>query len=115
MTSRHRCAAAAALLVAALAAGCKGGVTPIEQLLDDPSRYDGKTVRIAGNVESAVGVLGYGTYQVDDGTGKLSVLTREGGAPREGARVGVEGEFRSAFTVGTVIGAVLMERRRFTP
>jgi hypothetical protein len=116
MSSRFRAVASALLWVAlVLAVGCKGGVTPIEDLLDDPSRYEGQTVRIAGTVESAMGVLGYGAYRVNDGTGKLTVLTTGGGAPREGAEVGVEGQFRSAFTIGTTSGAVLMERKRSTP
>lgn len=93
--------------------GCRsGGVTPIGDLLDDPSRYDGKSVRIAGDVKEAAGVLGYGTYRVDDGTGTLLVLTRSGGVPREGAEIGVEGIFRSVFTLGDISGAVLMEERR---
>jgi hypothetical protein len=96
-------------------AGCKAGVTPIKTLLDDPGRYDRQTVRIAGTVGSSVGVLGYGAYQVDDGTGTLTVVTKEGGAPREGAKVGAEGEFRAAFTLGTQTAAVLVESRRFTP
>jgi hypothetical protein len=29
----------------------------------------------------------------------------------EGAKVGVEGEFRSAYTIGTHSGAVLMEKQ----
>ncbi|HEY3216849.1 MAG TPA: hypothetical protein VGK93_10190 [Candidatus Eisenbacteria bacterium] len=98
-----------------LAAGCKGSITEIKTLLDDPSRFDKQTVRVAGTVGSSVGVLGYGAYQVDDGTGTLTVVSKEGGAPREGARVGVEGEFRSAFTLGTQTAAVLVEKQRFTP
>ncbi len=96
-----------------LLAGCKGGILPIKTLLDDPSRYDGKTVRIAGTVSGAVGILGYGTYEINDGTGKLLVVARGGGAPRDSAKVGVEGEFRSAYTIGTHSGAVLLEKRRF--
>jgi len=97
-----------------LAAQCKG-TTPIRELLDDPSRFDGKTVRIAGEVKNAAGVLGFGGYEVDDGTGSLPVVSQAGGAPREGARIGVEGTFRSAFTLGTKTGAVLVEERRYTP
>jgi hypothetical protein len=52
---------------------------------------------------------------VDDGTGTLTVVTKEGGAPREGAKIGVEGEFRSAFTLGTETAAAMVEKRRFTP
>jgi hypothetical protein len=35
--------------------------------------------------------------------------------PRVGAKVGVEGTFRSAFTLGTKSVAVLLEKRRRTP
>jgi len=99
----------------ALLAGCKSGATPIRTLLDDAPRYDKQTVRIVGTVGHSMGVLGYGAYQLDDGTGKLTVVTKESGAPREGAQVGVEGEFRAAFTLGTESVAVLMEKKRYTP
>lgn len=91
--------------------GCKGTVA-IKTLLDDPSQYDRKTVRIAGTVGTSFGVLGYGAYRIDDGTGTLTVVSKGGGAPREDVRVGVEGEFRSAFTLGTETAAVLIEKRR---
>ena len=95
-----------------LIASCKNTVA-IKTLLDDPSQYDKKTVSIVGTVGQSIGVLGYGTYSLDDGTGTLRVVSKEGGAPRDGARVGVEGEFRSAFTLGTETVAVLIEKRRF--
>jgi len=117
--NRHiRSIAAAALLlllVLALAACKGGGTTDIKTLLDDPARFDKQTVRIAGTVDESAGILGYGTYHLDDGTGKLWVLAQGGGAPRNGAKVGVEGEFRSAFTLGDRSGAVLMESKRYTP
>ena len=94
-------------------AGCKGA-TPIQKLLDDPSQYDGQLVQIAGTVTKSVGVLGTGLYQVDDGTGKLFVVSKDGGAPREGAKVGVRGTFKSAFTIGTETAAVLQETERVT-
>ena len=93
---------------------CKG-TTSIKTLLDDPGRFDGQTVRIAGDVQGSVGALGFGAYQVNDGTGTLSIVTEGGGAPRQGARVGVEGTFRSAYTLGTQTVAVLVEQRRYTP
>ncbi len=103
------------LAVAALA-GCRGGTaTTIKTLLDDPARFDKQTVRIAGVVGPSMGVMGYGAYEVDDGTGKLPVVSEHGGAPRQGATVGVEGEFRSAFTLGTQTVAVLVEKKRYTP
>jgi hypothetical protein len=96
-----------------LAAAACPGAKPIQELLDDPSRYEGQTVRIAGEVKQSAGAFGYGVYQVDDGTGTLTVIIEGGGsAPRVGAKVGVEGEFRSAFTLGTRTVAVLVEEKR---
>jgi len=104
-----------ATLALVLLAACPQ-TTPIKQLLDDPARFEGKTVRISGNVTESIGALGYGGYQVDDGTGKLTVVVEGGGgAPRVGAKVGVEGTFRSAFTLGTKSVAALIEKRRFSP
>lgn len=104
-------------LLALALTGCKGngGVTSIKTLLDDPGRFDRQIVRIAGTVGKSAGMLGYGAYQVDDGTGTISVVSKVNGAPREGAKVGVEGEFRSAFTLGTSSAAVIMEQRRYEP
>lgn len=102
------------LATVALVLGCQG-TTSIKTLLDDPSRYDGQTVRIAGDVEGSVGILGYGAYQVNDGTGTLPIVTQSGGAPRNGAKVGVEGTFRSAYTIGSQSVAVVVEERRYTP
>lgn len=120
MTSRSsrtlRLAAAVSLVL--LLAGCKASelqVTPIKTLLDDPSRFDKQTVRIAGDVTRSLGVMGYGAYEVDDGTAKIPVVTQENGAPRTGAKVGVEGEFRSAFTLGTTTAAAIVEKERYTP
>jgi hypothetical protein len=93
--------------------GCKGA-TPIRKLLDDPSQYEGMTVQIAGDVTKSIGVLHTGVYQVDDGTGKLFVVSKDGGAPREGAKVGVKGVFHAAFTLGTETAAVLQESERIT-
>lgn len=116
-SSRRGWRAAGAMLVtfaAVFVASCNG-TTPIKTLLDDPGRFDGQTVRIAGNVQNAVGALGYGAYQVNDGTGTISIVSQGDGAPRQGAKVGVEGTFRSAYTLGNQTAAVLVEKRRYTP
>jgi hypothetical protein len=52
---------------------------------------------------------------VDDGTGTLTVVVEGGGGtPRTGAKVGVEGIFRSAFTLGTKSVAALIEKQHKT-
>ena len=104
-------AAAAALFL--LAAGCAKTI-PIKDLLANAAGYDGKTVQVAGTVKSAAGALGYGVYQIDDGTGSVMIVTESGGAPAQGAKVGVQGTFRSAFTIGTDVVAVILEKDRRT-
>lgn len=63
-----------------LLVGC-AGVTPIGELLDNPARYDGKTVRVEGEVKESAGGLGLGAYQVRDATGTLTVVSERGGPP----------------------------------
>jgi len=92
-------------------AGCKGA-TDIRKLLDNPAEYEGKTVRIAGTVKDTAGILNYGVFTLDDGTGTIAVITHVGGAPREGAKVGVEGTFRSAFTLQDKTVAAVEETKR---
>ena len=104
----------ASLALVLLLSGC-ASVTPIGQLLDDPGRYDGKTVRIAGDVEGSAGALGVGGYQVRDRTGSLAVVSEGAAPPRTGSRIGVKGTFQSLFTIGTRSLAVLREQSRFEP
>jgi len=95
-------------------AGC-ASVTPIGELLHNPSRYDGKTVRIEGEVQGSEGGLGVGEYQVKDGTGTLTVVTDHGGAPRTGTKIGVKGRFQALFTLLSKTLAVLREESRSLP
>jgi hypothetical protein len=94
--------------------GC-ASVTPINQLLNDPSRYDGKTVRIKGQVKGAVGGLGVGGYEVKDNTGTLTVVTNRKDPPRTGANIGVKGKFQALLSLGFKSLAVLREEDRFYP
>ena len=55
-----------------------------------------------------------GAYQVDDGTGKIWVITRNG-VPREGAKVGLKGRVESGIRLGQeMIGAIIREEDRRT-
>jgi hypothetical protein len=92
-------------------AGC-AGVTPIRDLLNDPSEYDGKTVRIKGEVQGAVGGLGVGAYEVKDKTGTLTVVSEDESPPRSGAEVGVTGKFQALLSLGFRSLAVLREESR---
>ena len=99
---------AGALLVLA---GC-ASVTPIGELLDNTTKYDGKTVRVQGEVREGAGGLGVGAYQLKDNTGQITVVSDQGSAPRKGAKVAVKGKFESLFSLGTAGVAVIREESR---
>ena len=42
---------------------CNTKTTSIKTLLSDPGKYDGKTVRITGDVQQSIGALGFGAYR----------------------------------------------------
>ena len=111
MTSSSRLGLVAGMLIALN--GC-ASVTPIGDLLNNPQRYDGKTVSIEGEVREAIGGLGLGAFQVRDKTGTIPVVS-QGSPPPTGARIGVKGKFESVFTLGTRSLAVLREESRSTP
>jgi uncharacterized protein with beta-barrel porin domain len=101
-------------VVLLLLAGC-ASTTPIGDLLSDASRYNGKTVRIKGEVTRSVGAIVAGAYQVKDGTGTLTVVSDKASPPPEDSRIGVKGVFQSLVTLGSRSLAILKEESRFNP
>jgi len=102
---------AAALL---LLAGC-ASTTPIGDLLSNSSKYNGKTVRIKGDVTKSVGALVAGAYEVRDNTGSLTVVSEGNSPPPDGSKIGVKGIFQALLTLGSKSLAVLKEESRFNP
>ena len=95
-----------------LLAGC-ASVTPIGELLQNSSKYNGKEVRIKGEVKESAGLLGRGAYQVKDGTGTLTVISETSAPPPSGSKIGVKGVFQALLTLGSKSLAVLREHSRF--
>ncbi|HEX8846793.1 MAG TPA: hypothetical protein VF791_19275 [Pyrinomonadaceae bacterium] len=84
----------------------------ISKILADPGRYRNKEVGITGTVTDSYGALNTGAYEIDDGTGKLWVVTRRG-VPARGARVGAKGRVYNGFSFGgRNFGTVLEESDR---
>lgn len=104
----------APLAVLLLLAGC-ASTTPIGDLLSDASRYNGKTVRIKGEVTRSAGAVVAGAYQVKDDTGTLTVVSDKASPPPENTRIGVKGVFQSLVTLGSRSLAILREESRFNP
>ena len=74
----------------------------INQIKADPNRYVQHEVGIEGQVVRSYSVLGKGAYEVDDGTGKLWVVSDKG-VPRTGTRVAVKGKIKDGFNLGSIV------------
>jgi hypothetical protein len=79
-----------------LTTGC--ATVKIRQVLNNPARYQGREVRLDGEVTRSTGLVVAGVYQIDDGTGKLNVLSTRP-IPRQGSHVTVKGRVQSGVTV----------------
>lgn len=85
----------------------------VAELTRDPGRYADKEVAVKGTVVSSWGALGTGMYEVDDGTGRIWVLSQNYGVPSKGARVGVAGRVVPTFSLGgRSFATVLRETQR---
>ena len=96
------------LFVAALLLTACPSQTNIAKINSDPGRYRGKEVGIAGRVTDSYGIPGYGAYEIDDGTGRIWVVTRRG-APARGSRVGAKGHVQTGLTFGGRSYGTVME------
>lgn len=107
-------AAPPALLLLLLLAGC-AGTTSINELLVNPTEYNGEKVRVEGEVTESAGAFGVGGYQLRDETGTITVVASDGAPPPRGSRVRVEGTFEALATIGSRSVAVIRETRREAP
>ena len=99
------------LAVVLLLTACPSQTT-ISKINADPARYRNKEVGIVGTVRDSYGALGQGAYEIDDGTGRIWVVTRRG-VPSRGSRVGAKGHVYTGFNYGgRNYGTVLEETDR---
>jgi len=98
---RHKYAILLILVLSGLImAGCEQ--KSINQIKADPSRYAKREVAVVGTVTRSFSVLGKGAYELEDGTGKLWIVSKTG-VPREGASVVVKGKIREGFNLSEII------------
>jgi hypothetical protein len=102
LRSKYRsCVVLAILVLWALAmSGCEQKT--ISEIKADPHRYADHDVSVVGNVTRSVSVLGMGAYEIEDGTGKLWIISKTG-VPREGARAVVKGKIRDGYNLGSIV------------
>ncbi len=84
-------------------AGCpeQAHVSDVEH---DPNHFRGKEIAIKGNVNESFAFMGQGAFQIDDGTGKIWVISQNYGVPGKGKEVVV---------VGHVVGGISFGARTF--
>jgi len=84
-------------------AGCptSAHISDVER---DPGRFRGKDVAIKGNVSESFSFMGQGAFRVDDGTGKIWVISQSYGVPGNG---------REVVVVGRVVGGISFGTRSF--
>jgi hypothetical protein len=99
-------------LVALLLAGCPPRES-IAKINQDPGRFAGKEISIAGQVTDSFGALGSGVFQVDDGTGTMWVFSKNYGVPGSGAKLAVTGHIQQGFAfAGRNFATILLETER---
>ena len=98
----RRISIVALLAVIVLVAGCGARQVRIAELKDQPTTYNEKAVRITGMVTSSFGIplVPFQLYNVDDGSGEITVLSRSGRAPATGTRVEVTGKLSEVAVLG---------------
>lgn len=105
------------LLTALVVSGCAARGVRIAELKDQPSKYDDKAVRITGTVTSSWGIplVPFQLYNVDDGSGEITVVSNSGRTPSKGSRVEVRGKINEFATLGgRSIGLHIQEQDRKT-
>jgi hypothetical protein len=100
-------------LAGLLLAGCPPRES-IAKINQDPGRFAGKEISIAGRVIDSFGALGSGVFLVDDGTGTMWVFSKRYGIPASETKLAVVGHIEQGFAFGGRNFAIVMretERR----
>jgi len=103
------------ILAAFVVTGCAARGVRIAELKDQPTKYATKSVSVTGVVTSSWGIplVPFQLYNVDDGSGEITVLSRSGRSPARGTRVQVKGKINEfAVFGGRSVGLHLQEEDR---
>ena len=108
---------AGALIAVLLLTSCAAHSVRIADLKDRPGHYEARTIKLHGVVTRSwsLPIAPLQFYNVDDGSGEMTVLARSGHAPAKGTRVTVSGRLSDVASLGSrSIGLHLEERDRHT-
>ncbi len=114
MTKKRRAGLLLLALIGALFVTACPNRESISKINADPGRYRNKEVGVAGTVRDSYGILGTGAYELEDETGSIWVVTKQG-VPSRGSRVGAKGRIRTGFSFGgRSFGTIVEESERST-
>ncbi|HUW50121.1 MAG TPA: hypothetical protein VMV75_03820 [Sulfuricella sp.] len=91
------------------------GLTPVKDIVASPAQFEGKEIRVKGKVKDVtkVPLVDIRFYVLDDGSGEVTVLTRND-LPAVNDTVTVKGVVESAAILGgQSIGLRIRETKRF--
>lgn len=100
-----------AFLVLVFAVSSCGLYTSISKINREPQKYQGKRVLVKGKVVETLAIpfVQKGMYKIDDGTGKIWIMSEER-VPFRGEKVTVEGRVKIGLAVGErTFGTVIAE------
>lgn len=104
-------AAGPAAAASAIITGCNSNDrTKISAILDRPDRFVGRSVIVAGDITKIYGadpIAEAGAYEIDDGTGRIWIITRHG-VPDKRSEVGVKGTVEREFRFGREVFATVI-------
>jgi hypothetical protein len=106
---------AVVILTALVAVGCAARGVRVAELKDQPTKYQDKSVSVTGVVTSSWGIplVPFQLYNVDDGSGEITVVSRNSRTPARGTRVRVRGKVNElAVFGGRSLGLHLQEEDR---
>jgi hypothetical protein len=91
-----------AVLSAFVVTGCAARGVRIAELKTSPGKYENKRVSVTGVVTNSFGIplVPFQLYNIDDGTGSITVVSRETRTPSKGARVQVKGKVNEVAVLG---------------
>jgi len=100
------------LLLLTTACGRPDAAPSVAEILADPARYHEQLLEVQGEASNGSGVFSLGVYDLNDGTGSITVVT-SAGLPSDGSVFRVRGEVSTGVTVaGRRFGVALYEKER---
>lgn len=82
--------------------------TPIKAILENPRKYEGKTLTISGEVINRMSLVFLKYFRLQDKTGAIVVITSRV-LPGMGSKVRVKGRIEEAFVIGNEQWLILIE------